>query len=161
MLMSNSESPRHKLFAITFSDIQKCRSTNKTSRSPLIEIPNSSDKEMELRELPARKKRRHDNRLEGLADDVVSVKKHDYWSDVSDSEPYFACRLEGFCYTFKCQVCHAIPINPPVIIIKFCRNILRCEECVNTWYSGLDAMMKTCPVCHRSELIACEQTFSI
>ena len=66
-----------------------------------------------------------------------------------------------FCYTFKCQVCHAIPINPPVIIIKFCRNILRCEECVNTWYSGLDAMMKTCPVCHRSELIACEQTFSI
>lgn len=78
MLMSNSESPRHKLFAITFSDIQKCRSTNKTSRSPLIEIPNSSDKEMELRELPARKKRRHDNRLEGLADDVVSVKKHDY-----------------------------------------------------------------------------------
>ena len=35
--------------------------------------------------------------------------------------------------TFKCHICHTVPINPPVIVTK--------------WYSGEDALTKTCPSC--------------
>ena len=49
--------------------------------------------------------------------------------------------------TFKCQICHSVPIKPPVIATKCCKNILGCQSCVNTWYSGIDSMTKTCPMC--------------
>ena len=49
--------------------------------------------------------------------------------------------------TFKCRVCHNVPINPPVIVTKCCKTILGCESCINSWYSGEDALTKTCPSC--------------
>ena len=49
--------------------------------------------------------------------------------------------------TFKCHICHSVPIKPPVIVTKCCKKILGCESCINTWYSGLDALVKTCPAC--------------
>ena len=48
---------------------------------------------------------------------------------------------------FKCSICHATPLKPPIIIAKCCKNIIGCEECVNTWYNGDNAMTKTCPLC--------------
>ena len=49
--------------------------------------------------------------------------------------------------TFKCHICHNVPINPPVIVTKCCKTILGCESCINSWYSGEDALTKTCPSC--------------
>ena len=49
--------------------------------------------------------------------------------------------------TFKCHICHTVPINPPVIVTKCCKTILGCESCINSWYSGEDALTKTCPSC--------------
>ena len=38
-------------------------------------------------------------------------------------------------------------MQPPVVVAKCCKSILGCESCTNNWYSGPDAMTKTCPLC--------------
>ena len=48
---------------------------------------------------------------------------------------------------FQCKVCLSIPINPPVIMSKCCKTVIGCERCVNAWYSGPEALTKTCPSC--------------
>ena len=48
---------------------------------------------------------------------------------------------------FKCVICLASPLNPPVVITKCCRTILGCEACMNAWFSGDDALIKGCPSC--------------
>lgn len=49
---------------------------------------------------------------------------------------------------FKCKICHATPMTPPVIATKCCNSLLGCEECVNTWYDGADGLSKKCPHCN-------------
>ena len=49
--------------------------------------------------------------------------------------------------TFKCQICYNVPIVPPVIVTKCCKTILGCSACANSWYSGEEALTKTCPSC--------------
>ena len=49
--------------------------------------------------------------------------------------------------TFQCKICLGIPIKPPVILLKCCKTIIGCERCVNEWYSGSEALTKTCPSC--------------
>ena len=48
---------------------------------------------------------------------------------------------------FQCKVCLSIPIKPPVIMSKCCKAVIGCEKCVNTWYTGPEALTKTCPAC--------------
>ena len=48
---------------------------------------------------------------------------------------------------FQCKICLEIPVKPPAIISKCCKTIIGCEECVNKWYSGTDALTKMCPSC--------------
>ena len=40
--------------------------------------------------------------------------------------------------TFKCTICLAVPIKPPVIVTKCCKTILGCETCVNGWFNGTE-----------------------
>ena len=49
--------------------------------------------------------------------------------------------------TFQCKICLGIPIKPPAIMSKCCKTIIGCERCVNEWYSGPEALTKTCPSC--------------
>ena len=49
--------------------------------------------------------------------------------------------------TFQCNICHAVPIKPPVIITKCCKTILGRDNCVNRWYSGPEPLTKSCPSC--------------
>jgi hypothetical protein len=50
--------------------------------------------------------------------------------------------------TFKCSICHCIPIKPPLIVTKCCKYIiLGCDECTKNWYKGEDALTKQCPRC--------------
>lgn len=48
---------------------------------------------------------------------------------------------------FQCKICLGIPVKPPAIVSKCCKTIIGCERCVNEWYSGSDALTKTCPSC--------------
>ena len=38
-----------------------------------------------------------------------------------------------------------VPVTPPIIISRYCKTVVGCEKCVNEWYSGPDALIKTCP----------------
>lgn len=49
--------------------------------------------------------------------------------------------------TFRCSICHIVPARPPIIVAKCCKTILGCEQCVNGWFSGPDALSKSCPSC--------------
>jgi len=49
--------------------------------------------------------------------------------------------------TFKCRICHTSPIRPPVIFTRCCKNILGCNLCVDTWFTGDDGRQKSCPLC--------------
>lgn len=49
--------------------------------------------------------------------------------------------------TFKCHICHTVPIKPPIILMKFCKQIVGCENCLNQWFSGPSALTKACPLC--------------
>ena len=48
---------------------------------------------------------------------------------------------------FQCKICLSIPIQPPVMMSKCCKVIIGCETCVNGWYTGSEALTKTCPSC--------------
>ena len=45
---------------------------------------------------------------------------------------------------FQCNFCLAIPIKPPVIMSKCCKSGERRD---NAWYTGPEALTKTCPAC--------------
>lgn len=49
--------------------------------------------------------------------------------------------------TFKCSICQATPMAPPIIFAKCCKTILGCEKCVDTWYHGSEGQNRTCPKC--------------
>ena len=42
---------------------------------------------------------------------------------------------------------HMLPVRPPVIVTKCCKVVLGCDSCVNDWFSGPDALTKSCPSC--------------
>ena len=46
--------------------------------------------------------------------------------------------------TFRCSICQATPMVPPIIFAKCCKCILGCQQCVDTWYRG---EARTCPRC--------------
>ena len=49
--------------------------------------------------------------------------------------------------TYKCTICHSVPIRPPVIATKCCKTIFGCEVCVNEWYNEPNALTKFCLSC--------------
>ena len=51
---------------------------------------------------------------------------------------------------FMCKICHTFPMKPPLIFTKCCKAIMGCEECINKWYSGEEALTKPCPLCRKA-----------
>ena len=49
--------------------------------------------------------------------------------------------------TFRCSICQATPMVPPVIFAKCCKYILGCQQCVDTWYRGEQGQARSCPRC--------------
>ena len=127
------KSPRRKLFAVIGTD---------RKRSIVLD---SDDDDFE----PTRKQLRTENKLDLVLDSMDSVKEtlSDVMSLTKDTRiPIGLKRLMRD--AFKCNICQSIPVRPPVIITKCCKKILGCEPCVNHWYSGDEALTKTCPACH-------------
>ena len=75
--------------------------------------------------------------IQGRLDDVMSVTK--------DSKLPLGMKKAMY-YGFKCSICTAI-MKPPIIFTKCCKTLLGCEPCVNSWFSGEDALTKSCPKC--------------
>ena len=48
---------------------------------------------------------------------------------------------------FQCKICLSVPITPPVIMYKCCKTLIGCEGCINSWYSGPEALTKYYPSC--------------
>ncbi|XP_065908512.1 uncharacterized protein [Dysidea avara] len=151
-------SPRRKLYAVSHSDFQEMLSCpSRSSTSSFTHHSDSSDDDDDKFSPPKGKKGRYEKLLKSLKDEVISVKE-----TVSDAmsltpESVLPLGLRRIIRdTFKCQICHTIPVQPPVIVTKCCKNILGCQVCVDTWYSGPEAMRKTCPMCRAER--GCNET---
>ena len=95
---------------------------------------------------PRSKKERKEEKLDMILNEVGGIKEAlgEMMTLSADSSIPMGlkCILRE---TFKCHICHTVLINPPVIVTKCCKTILGCESCINSWYSGEDALTKTCP----------------
>ena len=132
--------PCRKLYAVTQKDIQNSTPLSSWKR-PIL--PNSDDEDFE----PTNKRGRQE-KLDLLLNKVGSIREclNDMITLTKDARvPMGLKRIPRD--TFKCRICHSVPIKPPVIVTKCCKNVLGCESCINTGYSGPDALVKTCPAC--------------
>ena len=122
--------------------------------------PDSSDDDLNSPDEPRKKRRRCDDdsrMFQKLNDEVASIREmlSDMMSLTAETRLPIGFR-RVLRDTFKCQICHVAPVRPPVIVTKCCKNILGCQECANTWYSGPEAILKTCPLCRAER--GCNET---
>lgn len=122
------KSPRRKVYAVAHNDIQElmsCSSRSFTSSRESHQTDSSDDEEF----LPPKgKKGRYEKVLQSVKDELVSLK--DTVADVISLTPQSFLPLgirRVIRDTFKCQICHSIPANPPIIVTKCCKNILGCQ----------------------------------
>ena len=120
-----------------------------TKSSSFIDISDSSEDDLDNVERSKKKQRIDNKMLHRLNDEVASIREimMDMMSLTADTNLPIGLRriLRD---TFKCQICHTVPIRPPVIVTKCCRNLLGCQTCVDNCYSGTKAMTRTYPMCH-------------
>ena len=101
----------------------------------------------------SKKRKLDENRVRELIDDIASIKETLTEMMRSTAESKLPMGLKRMLQdTFKCHICYSVPAKPPLIITKYCRNMLGCKGCVNQWYSGPKAMTKTCPMCRAERL---------
>ena len=102
---------------------------------------------------PSRKKRRKDElklMIQGIKDDIEELK-----SLTTDSTTNLPLGLQNEIRgSFKCTICHTLPIKPPIIVAKCCKSIIGCEDCINQWYGGQDGLTKSCPLCRTDRAFA-------
>ena len=83
--------------------------------------------------------------LDGVA---ASIQITEVQMCVADSKAQIPLALKrSLQENFKCRICHSLPMKPPVMISRCCRNLLGCESCCCNWYSGPEATSKRCPLC--------------
>ena len=132
--------PRRKWYAVDLESIPV--TTPQGSRKRFVDYDSDDDCE------PISKKGRYEEKLDALITEVGCIK-----DSLSEMMTLSAdCRMplglkRILKETFKCRICPSIPIRPPVIASKCCKTLLGCESCINSWYSGPDALTKTCPFC--------------
>ena len=136
------KNPRRKIYAVV-KDSLKGKSRNEPSSSISYSFDSDSDDEFQ---------RRRKNRIEGkintLIEDMSTLKESvsEVMQVSKDTKiPLALKKVLRDC--FKCKICHIVPITPPVIVTKCCKTVIGCEVCVNSWYSGPDALTKACPSC--------------
>ena len=130
------KNPRRKLFAVTKTDIKG----GVSKRQPIV-FDSDEDDDFE----PRKKKPKTEANLEMILDEMVSIK--DTLAEAMSLTKFTKIPLglkRTMRDTFKCHICHCVPIVPPVIVTKCCKTIL---GCLNSWYSGQEALTKTCPSC--------------
>ena len=144
------KSPRRKLYAVLSNN------TSDGDDTPLLSKKSRqvSDSDDDF-ELPTKKTK--DDKLETLLHVVGSIKES--LSDIFSLSENSRVPLGLKCVvrdTFECTICRQVPIHSPVITTKYCKTILGCDTCVNTWYSGPEMLTKTCPSCRAKR--GCKET---
>lgn len=56
---------------------------------------------------------------------------------------------EALEHAFKCKTCQSVPFKAPIILATCCSNIIGCQTCVDTWFSGPNALNRNCPICQQ------------
>ena len=56
--------------------------------------------------------------------------------------------------TFRCHICQAVPMKPPIIFTRCCRRLVGCQVCVDGWYNGDHRMERSCPLCRHERAYA-------
>ena len=147
--------PRRKLYAVAQRELRDCR--HHGGRRSYSTIDTSDDESDAASSMSRNKKPKLDKMVETIGDDVSVIRE-----TVTDMMTLTAnCNLPLGLQrivrdTFKCYICHSVPVKPPIIVTKCCKNMLGCQECVNTWYTGPDTMLKTCPICRTER--GCNET---
>ena len=135
--------PCRKVYTVTRRNIQDgaCTPLSSSLRKRPI-VLDSDDESM----APPRPKT--EEKLDGLMHEVENIKysMKDIVS-LSKNTPIPVALRRILRDTFKCSICHSVLIRPPVIVTKCCKTILGCEVCVNSWFSGPDALTKCYPSC--------------
>ena len=147
--------PRRKLYAVTQRDLKEIR--RRRSAGNYINTSDDESDDDGGMSGSTRKRVKLDDTLEAIGQDVSAIRETitEMMTLTADcSMPLGLKRVVND--TFKCYICHVIPVKPPIIVTKCCKNMLGCQECVNTWYSGPDAMLKTCPICRAER--GCNET---
>ena len=141
------KSPRRKVFAVPIGD----RKMHKRKRqNEVMSIDSDSDEPTPKRakDNTSIKISRIESKVNDVREDVDAMKeaiKDILHLNENSKRPMGLQRL--ICDAFQCKVCLAIPIKPPVIMSKCCKSVIGCERCVNAWYTGPEALTKTCPAC--------------
>ena len=137
------KSPRRIIYSVLRA---KLISLQKQKKKAVIDADSDDDFE------PTMKKKRNDDtntKIEKVAREVGSLKS--LLTDVVTITKEMKVPLglmNMMRSNFKCQICHRIPLCPPVIVSKCCKVILGCESCVNKWYStGPNPQSQCCPSC--------------
>ena len=147
--------PRRKLYTVTQRDLKEIR--RRRSAGNYINTSDDESDDDGGMSRSTRKRVKLDDTLEAIGQDVSAIRETitEMMTLTADcSMPLGLKRVVND--TFKCYICHVIPVKPPIIVTKCCKNMLGCQECVNTWYSGPDAMLKTCPICRAER--GCNET---
>lgn len=145
-----------KLFAVKENEVAQKRGKGKGRKIPIIlsDYENDDDDDDGAFTPVAAKKKRNDcgsAELNSIMEDVKSI-RHDVQS-VLKLTPKSKVPLglkQVLLDTFRCNICIATPMVPPIIYTRCCKRILGCQSCVDSWYSGEEGMTKRCPIC-RSE----------
>ena len=129
----------------------KARSTSKKRHCTTIDTESDSDEPTpkRLKDDTVMRVERIESNVEDLLQEVDSMK-----TSINDilhlnersKVPVALQRLMQD--AFQCKICLCTPIKPPVIMSKCCKSILGCERCINEWFNGPDALLKTCPACN-------------
>jgi hypothetical protein len=127
--------PNRKLYAV------RLRSAGASSnKRPLIKYDSDDD-------LPSTSHSSNETKIE-LVSEFTSLEEHvNSILELSASSQVLLGLKLALKETLKCKICLKTPIKPPVIIATCCKVIIGCEECINSWHSGDDALTKTCPSC--------------
>ena len=156
-------SPRRKLYAVTYSNIKECSRSNGYNKRKAEESDlSNAESDYDLPQLQSGKKTKvtsnnSDEKLQLIIDEVMSTRDLITEMMTLNDDTDMPLGLRRVLHdTFKCSICHAFPIKPPIIITKCCRNLLGCEQCTNQWYTGPEAMTKTCPICRAER--GCNET---
>ena len=133
------KAPRRKIYAIPKSDLaqdQKLKSRKSTEHD---------DDDFEL---PSSSRRSITNTLDEMKDDLTEIVAavHDL-KELDKHSPIPIALQRLISDAFKCKICLKTPLTGPPILSRCCKVILGCETCVNQWYSGEDALTKSCPLC--------------
>ncbi len=138
-----------KIYAVKSSDLVRLQKGKGKQKRKEVNPVSDSDSDYELAPCKKQKQKQNDtnelmNLMKTMHGDMKAVCT---LSKGMKLPPGLYSQLVS---TFKCQICHVSPINPPVMITRCCKNIIGCELCVDRWYGGEDGRTKTCPLC-RSE----------